>query len=74
MLDLRNNPGGYLSQAADIASLLLRSGVVVEVQTKEGSSTKKVSGVALNRCAGMRTGGRVHVRCCRSAGGSVAGQ
>ncbi len=47
VLDLRNNPGGYLSQAVDIASLLLRSGVVVEVQTKEGSSTKKVSGVTL---------------------------
>lgn len=47
VLDLRSNPGGYLSQAVDIASLLLRSGVVVEVQTKEGSSTKKVSGVTL---------------------------
>lgn len=47
VLDLRNNPGGYLSQSVDIASLLLRSGVVVEVQTNEGSSTKKVSGVTI---------------------------
>ncbi|MCI8367259.1 MAG: peptidase [Eggerthellaceae bacterium] len=47
VLDLRNNPGGYLSQAVDIASLLLKSGVVVEVQTNEGSSTKKVTGTTL---------------------------
>ncbi len=47
VLDLRSNPGGYLSQAVDLAGLLLRSGVVVEVQTNEGSSTKKVSGVTV---------------------------
>ena len=44
VLDLRDNPGGYLSQAVDVASQFMNSGTVVEVVTKEGSSAKPASG------------------------------
>lgn len=41
VLDLRDNPGGYLTQAVDIASLFVQSGVLVEVQNNEGEPTEK---------------------------------
>ena len=44
VLDLRDNPGGYLSQAVDIASLFMSAGTVVEVQTKDGNSVKGATG------------------------------
>ena len=44
VLDLRGNPGGYLTQAVDIASLFMSSGTVVSVQTKEGQSVKTATG------------------------------
>ena len=44
VLDLRDNPGGYLSQAVDLASLFMSSGTVVEVQTVDGRSAKAASG------------------------------
>ena len=44
VLDLRGNPGGYLTQAVDIASLFMSSGTVVSVQTKEGQSIKTAAG------------------------------
>ncbi len=44
VLDLRDNPGGYLSQAVDLASLFMSSGTVVEVQTIDGKSAKTASG------------------------------
>lgn len=44
VLDLRDNPGGYLTQSLDIASLFIKSGTLVEIQTKEGSTTKTASG------------------------------
>lgn len=44
VLDLRDNPGGYLSQAVDVASLFMKSGTVVEVQTTNGISAKNASG------------------------------
>ncbi len=44
VLDLRDNPGGYLSQAVDLASLFMSSGTVVEVQTVDGQSAKTASG------------------------------
>ena len=46
VLDLRDNPGGYLSQAVDIASLFMSGGTVVEVRTKDGQSVKAASGKA----------------------------
>jgi len=44
VLDLRDNPGGYLSQAIDFASLFMNSGTVVEVQTRDGNSVKPATG------------------------------
>lgn len=44
VLDLRDNPGGYLTQAVDLTSLFVKSGVVVEIQTKEGTTTRSASG------------------------------
>ena len=44
VLDLRDNPGGYLSQAVSLASLFMSSGTVVEVQTIDGQSAKVASG------------------------------
>lgn len=44
VLDITDNPGGYLTQSIDIASLFLQSGVVVGIQTLDGTSTRTVSG------------------------------
>jgi carboxyl-terminal processing protease len=44
VLDLRNNPGGYLTQAVSTASLFMQSGTVVQVRTKDGTSTKSATG------------------------------
>ena len=44
VLDLRGNPGGYLTQAVDTASLFLKSGVVAQIKTSEGTTTKNASG------------------------------
>lgn len=40
VLDLRDVPGGYLTQAVECASLFIKSGSVVQIQTAEGVSTK----------------------------------
>lgn len=44
VLDLRDNPGGYLSQAVDVASLFMSSGAVVGVRTVDGVTTKAATG------------------------------
>lgn len=44
VLDLRDNPGGYLNKAVDVASLFVKSGVVVEIDTADAKTTKQVSG------------------------------
>lgn len=44
VLDIRDNPGGYLSQAVDLSSLFMSGGTVVEVQTVDGSSAKAATG------------------------------
>lgn len=44
VIDLRDNPGGYLTQAVDTASLFLHSGVIVEITTIDGTTTKTASG------------------------------
>lgn len=43
VLDLRDNAGGYLTQAVDIASLFVPSGVIVQIQTNDGPATSKVA-------------------------------
>ncbi|MEA5020566.1 MAG: S41 family peptidase [Gordonibacter sp.] len=50
VLDLRDNPGGYLTQAVDLASLFVKSGTIVQIQTKDGNSAKAATGnVATDR-------------------------
>ena len=45
VLDVRDNPGGYLTQAVDIASLFVKSGTIVRIQTTGGmESTKTATG------------------------------
>lgn len=44
VLDIRDCPGGYLTQAVDVASLFIKSGVVVQIQTKDAVSTKQATG------------------------------
>ena len=41
VLDLRDNAGGYLTQAVDIASLFVNSGVLVQIQGNDGPATTK---------------------------------
>lgn len=44
VLDIRNNPGGYLSQAVTLSSLFMNGGTVVEVRTVDGQSAKSATG------------------------------
>lgn len=44
VLDLDDNPGGFLTQSVDIASLFLQSGVVVGIRTLDGTTTKTATG------------------------------
>ena len=43
ILDLRNNPGGLLSQAIDVSDLFLDSGVIVSTKGRESSQDMKAS-------------------------------
>ena len=47
IFDLRGNPGGYLTQAVDIASYFVKSGVIVQVETVDGVTSKTAAGVTL---------------------------
>ena len=44
VLDLRDVPGGYLTQAVDISSLFIQSGEVVQIETVEGITTRSADG------------------------------
>lgn len=44
VLDIRDNPGGYLTQVVDTASLFVKSGSVVQIETKDGKSAKTATG------------------------------
>jgi carboxyl-terminal processing protease len=43
ILDLRNNPGGLLSQAIDVSDLFLNSGVIVSTKGRESSQDMKAT-------------------------------
>ena len=45
LLDLRNIPGGYLTQATEIASLFVQSGTLVQIKSGENTTTKSADGV-----------------------------
>lgn len=44
VLDITDNPGGFLTQSLDIASLFIPSGVLVSIETKDGTTTRNASG------------------------------
>jgi carboxyl-terminal processing protease len=44
VLDLRGNPGGFLTQAVAVTSLFVPEGVVVQIEDRQGIRTEKVSG------------------------------
>lgn len=41
VIDVRDNPGGFLTQAVNIADLLLRSGTIVRIETQGADDTTK---------------------------------
>lgn len=47
VLDLRDVPGGYLTQAVDISSLFIQSGVVVQIETAEGTTSRSADGKSI---------------------------
>ena len=54
VLDLRDNPGGYLTQAVDISSYFIKSGTIVRITTKSsGRDHEKRHG----RCAYRQAAG-----------------
>ncbi len=47
ILDLRGNPGGLLEEAVEVTSLFLEEGVVVRVESRDGTTEHEVSGGAV---------------------------
>ena len=69
---LRDNPGGYLTKAVDVASLFIRSGVVVEIDTLEGEDDQAGHGRYCHGCSFGRFGERQHSGIGGSARGGFA--
>ena len=44
VFDIRDNPGGYLTQAVDLASLFVKSGIAVQINTKSAQTNRTVTG------------------------------
>ena len=66
ILDLRDVPGGYLTQAVGVASLFMNSGAVVQIETVSGKTTRSASGDTLTTAplvviANSRTAGCAEV-------------
>lgn len=49
VMDLRDVPGGYLTQAVETASLFITSGTVVKIRTNEGVTTRSADGEAITQ-------------------------
>lgn len=47
VLDIRDNPGGYLTQSLDTASLFVPSGTLVGIETLDGTNTRTASGATI---------------------------
>ncbi len=47
VLDIRDNPGGYLTQSLDTASLFVPSGTLVGIETLDGVNTRAASGATI---------------------------
>ena len=52
VLDLRNIPGGYLTQAVEIASLFIQSGTVVQIKSGDTTTTKTADGAEVTNLLG----------------------
>ena len=44
VIDVRNNPGGYVTSALDTASIFVTSGVLINIDTKDYSTARSASG------------------------------
>lgn len=55
IVDLRNNPGGYLQTAVDVASAWVKSGDVVVKETKSQGGDQIYTASGLNRLGGIKT-------------------
>ncbi len=44
VLDIRDNPGGYISQAVNVASLFIKSGTIIEISTLTATTTREATG------------------------------
>ena len=55
IIDLRNNPGGYLQTAVDIASNWVKPGDIVVSEAHSDGTTNKYTGEGNNRLAGFKT-------------------
>lgn len=44
VLDIRDVPGGYLSQSVEIANLFVRNGIIVQIETNSGVTTRQATG------------------------------
>ena len=47
VIDISDNPGGFLTQALDAASLFVSNGVLVSIETNEGTSARNASGTTI---------------------------
>ena len=47
VIDISDNPGGYLTQSLDTASLFVSNGILVSIETNEGISTRNAAGTTI---------------------------
>ncbi len=47
VLDLRDCSGGYLTQAVELADLFMKSGIIMQIETKDATTTKNATGSQL---------------------------
>jgi carboxyl-terminal processing protease len=55
VVDLRNNPGGYLQSAVDVASAWVAEGKTVVTEAHSDGTSQTYSGEGSNRLAGIKT-------------------
>jgi carboxyl-terminal processing protease len=55
VVDLRNNPGGYLQTAVDLASSWIKGGDVVVTEARSQGDSEEYKAYGLNRLSGIKT-------------------
>ena len=73
VLDLRDVPGGYLTQAVDIASFFIQNGVVVQIETVSGTTSRSAAGDSVSNAPLVVITNRAHRRLRRGACCCLAG-